>query len=269
MRLVKVTYTARLIMRLTFLGTGASHGVPMIACPCGVCASADTRNKRLRSSALLHTDNGQTILIDAGPDFRCQMLRSQTTRLSAILLTHEHKDHTGGLDDIRAFNAFMRRPIPVYALKTTLAAVRRDYAYAFAKKKYEGMPEMTLHPIASAPFSINGTSVTPIAGLHNAMPVTGFRIGGTAYITDMNCLPPASVRRIAGCHTLVINALRQTPHPAHFSLGDALQIIREAKPAQAYLTHISHKLGLHEDVQKTLPPNVFLAYDGLTIEGIG
>jgi phosphoribosyl 1,2-cyclic phosphate phosphodiesterase len=256
-------------MRLTFLGTGTSHGVPMIACGCEVCRSVDPHDKRLRSSVILQTDGGRAILIDAGPDFRQQMLREHITCLDAILLTHEHKDHIGGLDDVRAFNHFMQRSIPVYANEKTIAAVRHDYAYAFAKGRYAGLPEMKLHNITEEPFLAAGITIAPICGLHYRLPVLGFRIADTVYITDMNYLPPASIQRIKGCKTLIINALRKEKHASHFTLDEALQIIDAAKPARAYLTHISHQMGLHTEVQKELPPNVFLAYDGLTLENWG
>ncbi|GHT74518.1 hydrolase [Bacteroidia bacterium] len=252
-------------MQLTFLGTGTSQGVPMIACDCKVCQSDDPRDKRLRTSALLQTDD-LTIVIDAGPDFRQQMLRRQVKRLDAVVLTHEHKDHVGGLDDVRAFNYFMQRPMPIYAEPRVMTALHREYAYAFAENKYSGVPEMDLHPITEAPFFIKKTKIIPIRGLHCKLPVLGFRIDDMVYLTDMNAISDESMQSIKGCKSLVINALRKEPHGSHFTLAQALKIIDTVKPQQAFLTHISHQLGQHADVQNELPANVFLAYDGLTIE---
>jgi phosphoribosyl 1,2-cyclic phosphate phosphodiesterase len=253
-------------MRITFLGTGTSHGVPMIACECNVCTSADIRDKRLRSSLLLQTDAQQTILIDAGMDFRQQMLRENIKRIDAILLTHEHKDHIGGLDDLRALNTFMRRSVPIYAEERVLDVLRHDYAYAFVPARYAGLPQMDLQPITEEHFFFDDLQITPIRGWHCRLPVLGYRIADVVYLTDMNFLPEASMRRIIGCKILIINALRIERHTSHFCLDEALSIIDLVKPQRAYLTHISHRLGLHSDVQKTLPANVFLAYDGLVVE---
>jgi phosphoribosyl 1,2-cyclic phosphate phosphodiesterase len=237
----------------------------MIGCQCDVCRSADERDQRLRSAALVHTDGGSAILIDAGMDFRQQMLRHAVCRLDAILITHQHKDHMGGLDDIRALNHCMQSAIPVYAQEQVLAAIRSEFAYSFAPDAYAGLPQMDLHSIANAPFMAADTMVTPVYGLHHKMSVAGFRLGCLAYITDMNYLPPESMERLRGCSVLVINALRMEKHASHFSLSDALEIIDSIKPQRAYLTHISHQLGRHSHVQSMLPPQVFLAYDGLAI----
>jgi phosphoribosyl 1,2-cyclic phosphate phosphodiesterase len=252
-------------MNLTFLGTGTSQGVPMIGCGCRVCRSTDPHDKRLRTSAMVEVD-GVTLVIDAGPDFRAQMLREHVKRVDAILLTHEHTDHVGGLDDVRAFNYFMGCPMPVYAEERVLRALQSIFAYAFGKNKYPGTPEIEQVAIrANQPFEVRGVRVMPIRTMHAQLPVLGFRVGGLAYITDTNLVSSASKRLMQGCEVLVINALRREQHLSHFTLAEALRLIEEVKPARAYLTHASHQLGLYAEVQPTLPPNVTLAYDGLKV----
>lgn len=253
-------------MKLTFLGTGTSQGIPMIGCGCRTCCSADPRDKRLRTSALLEV-SGVTLAIDAGPDFRAQMLRESVKRLDAILLTHEHTDHIGGLDDVRAFNYFMRRPMPLYAEERVLRHVQAVFAYAFDENKYPGSPEIELVAIcADRPFEVQGVRVTPVRAMHARLPVVGFRVGGMAYITDANFVSRESKRLLAGCEVLVVNALQREPHPSHFTLGAALRLIAELKPAAAYLTHASHRLGRYADLQPSLPSGVQLAYDGLSVD---
>ncbi|MDR0711519.1 MAG: MBL fold metallo-hydrolase [Prevotellaceae bacterium] len=252
-------------MKLTFLGTGTSQGVPMIGCDCRTCRSGDPRDKRLRTSAMVEA-NGVTLVIDAGPDFRTQMLRENVKRVDAILLTHEHTDHVGGLDDVRAFNYFMNRPMPVYAEDRVQQQLKSIFSYAFDKNKYPGSPEIEQIPIyANHPFEVQGLRVLPMRAMHARLPVLGFRVGGMAYITDANFVSKESKQLLEGCEVLVVNALRREPHLSHFTLSEALRLIEEVKPAYAYLTHASHQLGLHAELQPTLPKNVALAYDGLKV----
>ena len=252
-------------MRITFLGTGTSQGVPLISCKCAVCASTDERDKRLRSAVAL-TIGEQYIVIDSGPDFRQQMLRDNATRLDAIVFTHEHKDHIAGLDDVRAFNFTTGKPVNVYCTEQVEEALRREFHYAFSEKKYPGVPEIILNRIENAPFNINGINFTPIEVLHFKMKVFGFRIGNFTYITDANYISEEEIQKIIGSEILVLNGLRREAHPSHFTFDEALELIARIKPKEAYLTHISHQLGKHADVTAELPPNVHLAYDGLTLE---
>lgn len=251
-------------MKITFLGTGTSQGVPVILCSCAVCSSADPRDRRLRSSVRIETD-GKTLLIDTGPDFREQMLRSQTARIDAILYTHEHKDHIAGLDDVRPYNFLGGQHIHIYATEQVEAALQREFSYAFAKEKYPGVPELSIHRIANNEFEAAGIRVIPIAAMHSEMPVTGFRIGGFTYITDANFITDEELEKAQGSDVFVINALRREKHYSHFNLDEALELIRKVNPKQAYLTHISHRLGLHADLEKELPPHVTVAYDGMDI----
>lgn len=253
---------------LTFLGTGTSQGVPIIGCSCKVCTSADRRDHRLRSSVLVTADNGVRIVIDTGPDFRYQMLREHITGIDAILYTHEHMDHVGGMDDVRAFNYVMRRPVDIYCEPRVERALRRIFDYAFMEHKYPGVPEVVLHPILSSEeaFDVRGVRVVPVRGRHFELPVLGYRIGNICYLTDMNAIEPAEIEKFRGIDVLVINALRREKHVSHFTLDEALAVIEAAGPKRAYLTHISHQLGLYEEVGRELPKNVFLAYDGLKIK---
>lgn len=258
-------------LKITLLGTGTSLGVPMIACKCPVCLSSDSKDKRLRSSVLIEAE-GKNILIDTGPDFRYQMLRSNTLHLDAILITHAHKDHTAGLDDVRAFNWINSTPANVYGEPDVLESLRREFAYAFSETKYPGLPEIVLHKIdENEPFYIDDILIIPIRVMHHRLPVLGFRIGDFTYITDSNYISEAEFHKIAGSKVIVINGLRHEPHLSHFSLEQSLELIEKWKPQQAYITHISHQMGLHRDVNQTLPDGVQLGYDGLSfsINGSG
>jgi phosphoribosyl 1,2-cyclic phosphate phosphodiesterase len=252
-------------MKVTFLGTGTSQGVPVIACKCDVCLSVDERDKRLRSSVLIEID-GFNFVIDSGPDFRQQMLRENVEKLDAIIFTHEHKDHIAGLDDIRAFNYFQKKTMDVYAEKRVEEALRMEFSYVFAKEKYPGIPEMLVHNIENKTFKLNNFEVIPIRAMHAKLPVLGFRIADFTYLTDANFISEEEKQKILGTNVLVIDALRHRKHLSHFNLEEALLMIEELKPQKAYLTHVSHMLGKYVDVQKTLPENVFLAYDGLKLE---
>ena len=251
-------------MRLTFLGTGTSQGVPVIACHCRVCRSGDSRDRRLRTSALLEVE-GRNILFDIGPDFRQQMLREDVGRLDAILITHAHRDHVGGLDDIRSFNYVQHSKMDVYLNAEARFAIERDYHYIFEPHQYPGLPEADLHTV-EAPFTAAGVEVVPVKAMHKDLPVLGYRIGAMAYITDANYIAPAEIAKLKGVKVLVINALRREKHFSHYSLPEALAVIEEVAPERAYLTHMSHEMGLHEEVSATLPPHVALAYDGLKVE---
>ena len=254
-------------MKVTFLGTGTSQGVPVIACRCGVCASGDSRDKRLRTSALVEIGD-KNILIDIGPDFREQMLRTRTMHLDAILITHHHRDHVAGIDDIRSFNYVQRKPMDIYSGPITLDVLQRDYHYIFEKHQFSGLPEANLFTVSKEQTFVvaDGIEVTPIAVMHKDLPIFGYRIGNLSYITDANFITDEEIKKLEGTKTLVINALRKEKHFSHYCLPEALEVIRQVNPERAYLTHISHSMGLHAEVSKELPDNVLLAYDGLTIE---
>lgn len=249
---------------LLFLGTGTSQGVPVIACPCQVCASTSSYDKRLRCSVFLQA-MGKQILIDSGPDFRQQMLRADIRHLDAILFTHEHKDHTAGLDDIRAYNYIQQQPMDVFAEERVQESLKCEFAYIFSEFKYPGIPQLNLHAIGEEKFFVGNVPVIPIRVMHLELPVLGFRFGKLAYVTDANYIAPKEKEKLYGLDCLIINGLRKEQHLSHFTLSEALDIICEVKPKQAYITHLSHQLGFHSEVQAELPPNVFLAYDGLEI----
>ena len=251
-------------MQVTLLGTGTSQGVPIIGCHCPVCTSADVRDKRLRTAALVEVD-GLNILIDAGTDLRQQLLRSGTTRLDAVLLTHEHKDHTAGLDDVRPINFLMKETLNIYGLPRVLKAIHREYEYAFRAVKYPGVPTLALNPIKPEPFLIKNVEIIPIRVRHMTLPILGYRIRNFAYITDASYISTTELKKLVGLDTLVINALRKEEHYSHFNLAQALHVIEQLQPRQAFLTHISHEMGLYADVAPTLPENVFLGIDNLAI----
>jgi len=250
---------------ITFLGTGTSQGVPVIACDCKTCRSVDSRDKRLRTSLLLQNKE-QNIVIDAGPDFRQQMLRENVRNLGSILLTHEHKDHIGGMDDVRAFNYKSRKPIDIYSDDRVQRAIKREYPYVFAEHKYPGVPQMNLITISDEPFFIGNTKILPVKVHHYRLPVYGFRVDDFAYITDANYISSENRDKLIGVKYLVVNALRKEKHLSHFNLREALELIDEVSPKKAYITHISHQMGLHAEVSRELPANVMLAYDGLKVE---
>ena len=245
------------------MGTGTSQGVPVIACNCKVCESSDTRDNRLRTSVLIQVEN-QSIIIDSGPDFRSQVLRSGIQQLDAILFTHQHRDHIAGLDDVRSFNYVQKKAMPIYGNEMVIQQIKREFHYIF-ESNYPGIPQLEIHQIDNKPFSIDGLSITPIKVLHHKLPVLGFRINDLTYITDANSIPEAEHEKILGTKTLVINALQREDHLSHFTLNEALEVIDKLQPEKAYLTHISHKMGLHQTVSEELPANVVLAYDGLSI----
>lgn len=257
-------------MKITFLGTGTSQGVPVIGCKCEVCKSTDSKDKRLRTSAMVEVED-KRFIIDAGPDFRYQMLRAGISKIDALLLTHEHKDHTGGIDDVRAFN-FVDYPIihtiHIYSNSSTIEAIRRDFHYAFATDKYRGVPEIRTHIITEQEsFFVEGIEITPIVGQHSErFRSVGYRIGNLAYLTDMNYIAPDELAKLRGVEVLVINALRWETHSSHFSVEEAIKIIDSVAPKRAYLTHMSHRIGLHSELEHRLPKGVMAAYDGLEVE---
>ena len=279
--------------RLTFLGTGTSQGVPMIGCGCDVCRSSDPRDKRLRASALVDYC-GMRILIDAGPDFRQQMLRESVTHLDAILLTHNHKDHTGGLDDIRAFNYLERRASEIYCEKYVEDSLRMEYGYAFAETKYPGAPEWHVHNIDSRPFTLKSggpteilswesgkgysysvanldeeertAEIIPIRGMHYKLPVLGYRFGNIAYCTDMNHIPDEEFEKLHDLDHFVINCVKHGKHISHYSLEEAVAVAQRVGAKHSWLTHLSHQLPTYEELARELPEGILPAHDGLVIE---
>jgi len=252
-------------LKITFLGTGTSTGVPMIACDCEVCTSKDTKDKRLRPSIMVQSA-ATTIVVDTTPDFRYQMLREKVKHVDAILFTHPHKDHIAGLDDVRAFNFFSRKKMEIYANSLTEEALKREFGYAFADKKYPGVPDLNLNTITVDPFQIGDIDIVPIQVWHMKMPVLGFRFGRFTYVTDANRIDEEEKEKIRGSDVFVVNVLRKQPHVSHFSLGEAIELANGLNIPTVYFTHISHQLGLHQTIEAELPENIHLAYDGLTFD---
>jgi phosphoribosyl 1,2-cyclic phosphate phosphodiesterase len=252
-------------LTITFLGTGTSSGVPMIGCDCAVCTSPDPKDNRLRSSILIESAN-TSLVVDTGPDFRYQMLRQKVKKLDAVVFTHPHKDHLAGLDDIRAFNFFTKKPIDIYADSLTEEAVRRDFYYAFTDTKYPGIPELNLNTISTEPFVVGDIPVIPIQVWHLKMPVMGFRFGSFTYITDANRIEENEKNKIRGSEVMVLNALRRQKHISHFSLGEAIDMVEELQVPLAYFTHLSHQMGLHAEIESELPEQIHLAWDGLRLK---
>ncbi|MDD4847700.1 MAG: MBL fold metallo-hydrolase [Bacteroidales bacterium] len=252
-------------MILKFLGTGTSGGVPSLGCHCHVCQSKDTRDERLRSSVWLQID-GTALLIDAGPDFRTQALHQHISNIDAVLLTHFHKDHIAGLDDLKPFCFLNKKSLPLFANDSTLDAIKNDFSYALKDFSTQGVPHFSLQKIDEQQFIFNGISIQPIPVLHYQLPIMGFRIKNMAYITDAKIIPETSYQLLHDLDVLIINALRIQPHFSHFSLAEALNAINIIQPKVAYLTHIGHQMGLYQTIENQLPDSVHLAYDGLTIE---
>ncbi len=253
-------------MKGVFLGTGTSQGIPVILCKCPVCRSIDFRDKRTRTSFYIEV-NGVHLVIDTGPDFRQQMLRERVPKIDAILFTHEHKDHVAGLDDVRAFNFAHKMDMPLYAEKRVLKQLETEFFYAFAKIKYPGTPQLVQHEVQeNEPFEVNGVEIEPIRLMHHKLPIFGYKIKEFAYLTDVNYISKEEKQKLKNLDILIITSLRKEKHLSHFTLAEALEVIAELKPKKAYLTHISHLLGTHREVEKELPENVFLAYDGLEIK---
>jgi phosphoribosyl 1,2-cyclic phosphate phosphodiesterase len=251
-------------LKITFLGTGTSSGVPMIGCPCEVCTSTDKKDKRLRSSILVESDT-TTLVVDTTPDFRYQMLRLGVKKLDGVIFTHPHKDHVAGLDDVRAFNFLQQKAMPLYANSLTEEAIKREFAYAFSDKKYPGIPELQLNTIGDAPFYVGDIPVLPVEVWHHRMPVLGFRFGKFMYITDANRIEECEKDKIRGCEVIVLNALRKEKHISHYTLDEAIAEVRSMDIPKAYFTHISHQLGRHAAINAGLPDGIELAYDGLEI----
>lgn len=253
-------------MKFTFLGTGTSQGVPVIACDCEVCQSEDPKDKRLRTSGLLQTEQ-TTVVFDTGPDFRQQMLRHKVGQLNAVVFTHEHKDHVAGLDDVRSYNFLQKRDMPIYASLQVQERLKQEFSYAFDPREYPGVPQLQLNTIEpGTPFQIGDIELLPVPVMHRDLPVLGFRTGNFAYVTDTNYISPDSQNLLKGLDTLALDALRIRPHHSHFTLSEALEMIEILQPRRAFLLHMSHLMGTHQKISQSLPSHVKLAYDGLEIE---
>ena len=252
-------------MKITFLGTGTSQGIPMIASNYPVCLSNNSKDKRLRSSIMISWDNNRYI-IDCGPDFRQQMVRENIQAINGVLFTHEHSDHTAGIDDLRPYTYKMGE-VPIYAQERVIESLKIRFSYIFeTENRYAGAPKLIENIIGSNSFMLNGVQVTPIAVMHGKLPITGYRFGNVAYITDLKTMSDHEKKKLENLDVLIVNALRIKAHPTHLNLEEAISFVNEIKPKKAYFTHISHKLGFHEEVEKILPENVFLSYDGLEIK---
>ncbi len=251
-------------IKITFLGTGTSQGVPVIACNCEVCTSHNPYDKRLRTSILVESST-TTIVIDAGPDFRQQLLKNKVDKLDAVIFTHEHKDHIAGLDDVRAFNYVQKKAIPVYATDRVVNALKREYAYIFDNNQYPGIPQIEIITFDKNKFSVGDIEIQPIDVLHYKLPVKGFKINKFVYITDANYIDDVNKKLIQNADVLVLNALRHEPHISHFTFKEALNLAKELNINKTYLTHISHQLGTFDALQNSLPKNVELAVDEMQL----
>lgn len=251
-------------MKVTFLGTGTSQGIPVIGCKCDVCTSADYRDNRLRSSIFVEMD-GVHMVVDTGPDFRQQMLRERIDKLDAVLFTHAHKDHVAGMDDIRSYNFLQKKDMPIYATEQVIDRLKEEFTYIFEQDKYPGIPRVETIEIQNAEFEVLGRKVTPIEVMHYKLPVFGFRFGDFTYITDANFISEEEKDKIKGSKVIVLNALQKKTHISHFNLDEALDLMEELNPEKGYLTHIGHFMGRHQDVSKELPENVEIAWDGLKL----
>jgi phosphoribosyl 1,2-cyclic phosphate phosphodiesterase len=252
-------------MKIVFLGTGTSTGVPVVACDCAICKSKDPRDKRLRTSLLIYVED-KCYVIDCGPDFRYQMIRANVEDIHGILLTHQHRDHISGLDDVRGFNYVLNKPVDVFAAEDVIKAIYTEYPYILNEARFFGAPQLIFHRIDEQPFMIDSYEFIPISVLHNQLKVFGFRIADFTYITDASYISENEKDKMRGSKIIVLNALRNSKHVSHFSLQEAVDILNDLKPEKAYITHMSHFIGLHEDVEKKLPPNFHLAYDTLEVE---
>jgi phosphoribosyl 1,2-cyclic phosphate phosphodiesterase len=250
-------------LEVIVLGTGTSQGIPQIGCKCEVCCSSDKKDKRLRTSILIKVSD-RNILIDAGPDFRQQMLNESIDKVDAIIFTHEHRDHIGGLDDVRTFNFMTKEPMDIYAEQRVQAALRKDFSYIFTAN-YPGIPRLNLNTITEEAFFIANIKIQPIRVMHYNLPILGFRINDFTYITDANFMEEEEKLKILGSKVVFINALRKEKHISHYSLEEAIEVINQVSPRETYFTHLSHHMGLHEDVTNELPANMKIAYDGLRI----
>lgn len=252
-------------MKITFLGTGTSQGVPVIACDCHVCTSLDFKDQRLRSSIHIEIED-KSFIIDTGPDFRQQALRERIKKLDAIIYTHEHKDHTAGLDDVRAFNFRQKKDMPIYGRKSVLAQIKQEFSYAFAEKKYPGVPQIETFEIENTPFSVEGVQFIPIEVLHHRLPVFGYRVGDFSYITDANYISEEEKAKVLGSKVLVLNALQKEDHISHYNLQEAIELAQEINADETYFIHMSHRMGRHKEISAELPEGIQLAYDGLKLE---
>lgn len=252
-------------MKVTFLGTGTSQGIPVIACGCIVCRSEDPKDNRLRTSVLIE-EEGKNIVIDTGPDFRQQILREGVNNLDAVVFTHQHKDHVAGMDDVRAFNHKFKKDMDVYCTNEVEEALNREYPYVFSNYRYPGVPQVKIHNIENKPFNIGKIEFVPIKALHYKLPVFGYRVKDFVYLTDISYISDEEKEKIRGAKIVVLDALRKEPHISHLSMQEAVDILEELKPEQGYLIHISHYMGLHKQVNKELPDFIKLSYDGLVLE---